>query len=128
MTARDFRRIALGMTGATEGAHMGHPDFRAEGRIFATLQPGDRRGMVKLTPEQQRELVRDHALAFEREAGACGRQGCTRVWLDQVGEDTLGIALTLARQNVAKKRPSASRPPLRRSFDVERRPRRAARR
>ena len=34
----DFRRIALGMSDAIEGAHMGHPDFR-HGRIFASLQP-----------------------------------------------------------------------------------------
>src|SRR5688572_29037591 len=38
MTAAAFRRIALGMSGAVEGAHMGHPDFRTGvgGRIFAT--------------------------------------------------------------------------------------------
>jgi len=29
MRADDFRRIALGMKGAVEGAHMGHPDFRS---------------------------------------------------------------------------------------------------
>jgi hypothetical protein len=40
MTADDFRDIALSMNGATEGSHMGHPDFRANGRIFATLHPG----------------------------------------------------------------------------------------
>ena len=37
LTENDFRRIALGMKGAIESAHMGHPDFRANGRIFATL-------------------------------------------------------------------------------------------
>lgn len=40
MTVQGFRRIALGMIGAVEGAHMGHPDFRVNGRIFATLQTG----------------------------------------------------------------------------------------
>ena len=37
LTENDFRRIALGMKDAIESAHMGHPDFRANGRIFATL-------------------------------------------------------------------------------------------
>jgi hypothetical protein len=37
MRENDFRRIALGMEGAVEGAHMGHPDFRVNNRIFATL-------------------------------------------------------------------------------------------
>ena len=55
--ANDFRRIALGMEGAVEGAHMGHPDFRANGRIFATLHADDQWGMVKLTPGEQREFA-----------------------------------------------------------------------
>ena len=37
MTAEDFRRLALSLAGATEGAHMGHPDFRANGGVFASL-------------------------------------------------------------------------------------------
>jgi len=35
LTVADFRRIALNLNGATEGSHMGHPDFRVAGRIFA---------------------------------------------------------------------------------------------
>ena len=57
MTENQFRRIALGMAGAIEGAHMGHPDFRVGGRIFASLQPGLKTGMVKLSPEQQTLFV-----------------------------------------------------------------------
>ena len=45
--------MALAMAGAIEGAHMGHPDFRAKGRIFATLTGNGKMGMVALTPEQQ---------------------------------------------------------------------------
>ena len=37
VTAREFRRIALSLPQASEAAHMGHPDFRVGGRIFATL-------------------------------------------------------------------------------------------
>ena len=58
MTAEDFRRMALGMKGAIEGAHMGHPDFRINGKIFATLHADRQWGMVKLTPHQQAEFVR----------------------------------------------------------------------
>jgi len=32
-----FRRIALSLEGAEEKSHMGQPDFRVGGRIFATL-------------------------------------------------------------------------------------------
>ena len=103
MTADDFRRIALGMDSAIESAHMGHPDFRANGRIFATLHADGAAGMVKLTPDQQREFVRDHPAAFKPENGAWGLQGCTAVQLDAVDEDVLGEAVTLAWRNAVTK-------------------------
>ena len=57
-----FRRIALSLPGAVESAHMGHPDFRVGGRIFATLSGQARgRGVLKLTAEQQAEFVRGAA-------------------------------------------------------------------
>jgi hypothetical protein len=111
LTADDFRRIALGMRDAVEGAHMGHPDFRAYGRIFATLHADHQRGMVKLTPEQQDRFVRDMTRAFAPENGAWGRQGCTVVRLDAVDEDTLGEAITLAWRNSTPK--TAQRAPAR---------------
>jgi hypothetical protein len=37
-SADEFRRIALSFPGAGEKAHMGHPDFRVGGKIYATLQ------------------------------------------------------------------------------------------
>src|SRR5262245_15180411 len=102
MKSKDFRRIALGMKDAAQGAHMGHPDFRANGRIFATLHPDRQFGMVKLTPEQQQRFVREHPAMFAPENGAWGRQGCTRVRLDSADEETLGEAMTLARQNTTR--------------------------
>ena len=41
MTAEEFRRIALGLPEALEDEHMGHPDFRVRGKIFATLGSED---------------------------------------------------------------------------------------
>jgi hypothetical protein len=114
LTEDEFRRIALGMDGAIESAHMGHPDFRLNGRIFATLQPNNRSGMVKLTPDQQQKFVRENPGTFEPENGAWGRQGCTRVRLDSVDEDTLGAAMTLASQNSVRQ-PSTRRAKRKRS-------------
>lgn len=108
MTANGFRRIALGLEGATEGSHMGHPDFRVNGRIFATLQVGDR-GMVVLTPEQQSRFAGERPDAFTPESGAWGLQGCTRVHLKAADSETVGEAMTLAWQNArarAPKRPA----------------------
>lgn len=102
MTPDEFRRIVLRMDGAIEGAHMGHPDFRANGKIFATLYPDGQRGMVKLTPEQQQDFMSADETAFEPASGAWGRQGCTTVRLALVDEDKLGEAMTLAWQNTVK--------------------------
>ena len=81
---------------------MGHPDFRVDKRIFASLHSGDQFGMVKLTPDQQATFIEDHPKAFSPEAGAWGRSGCTRVILTAIDEDTLGEALTLAWRNTKK--------------------------
>ena len=102
MTPKDFRRIALGMQGAVEGEHMAHPDFRANGRIFATLSPDAQWGMVTLTPDQQREFVRAEPDTFVPAKGAWGRAGSTMVRLASADEDTVGEAMTLAWQGTVK--------------------------
>jgi hypothetical protein len=102
MTPEEFRRLALKMPDAVEGAHMGHPDFRANGKIFATLYPDGENGMVKLAPDQQRDFIVADPTAFTPASGAWGRQGCTTVRLDSVAEDQLGEAMTLAWQNTMK--------------------------
>ena len=109
MTHDDFRRIALALNEAYESSHMRHPDFRVGKRIFATLYADLQSGMVKLTPEQQARFVADFPATFEPESGAWGRTGCTRVRLESVDEETLGEALTLAWQNIAKE--SEPKPP-----------------
>ena len=108
MTANDFRRIALGLEGAIEGAHMGHPDFRINNRIFATLKHDNEWGMVILPPEQQETFVRENPGTFTPENGAWGRAGCTAVRLKSVEEDTLGEALTIAWQHIASRGPARS--------------------
>ena len=54
MKPNDFRKIALRMQDAIEGEHMAHPDFRVNGRIFATLHSEGKQGMVKMTLDQRR--------------------------------------------------------------------------
>jgi hypothetical protein len=105
MTADDFRDLALSMEGAIEGAHMGHPDFRANGRIFATLHSNDRFGMVRLEPDEQRTLMREHSRMFEPSAGAWGRQGCTNVRLESADTPTVRAAILLAWEHVASQPP-----------------------
>jgi hypothetical protein len=97
MTADDFRRVALQLPGATENAHMGHPDFRVNGKIFATLNyPDENWGMVKLPPEQQDDLSKAQPKVFVPVKGAWGRQGSTNVLLEAVDPRTLEQALRIA--------------------------------
>jgi hypothetical protein len=82
MSSEEFRRIALSMDGASEGAHMGHPDFRVGGRIFATLgYPNERFGVVMLEREEQAQVVRAHPAVFAPANGAWGERGSTVVTL-----------------------------------------------
>lgn len=102
VTAKTFRKIALGMEGAVEASHMDHPDFRVNGKIFATIHQDNEQGMVKLTPEQQERFIREHPGMFHPAAGAWGRGGSTMVAFAKATEDVVGEAMTLAWQNLAR--------------------------
>ena len=102
-----FRRIALEMDGACESKHMGHPDFRVNGKIFATLgYPDDNGGVVVLTPEEQAVFVRAAPKAFTSVKGFWGRRGATRVALAAVDARTLRKAMKAAWQRLAPKKGS----------------------
>src|SRR5271157_1600371 len=97
MNAADFRRLALSLEGAEEGSHMGAPDFRVGGRIFATLASQDQGyGNLMLTPEQQTEFVRELPDVFLPIRGGWGRMGATHIRLARASEDTLAGALRTA--------------------------------
>jgi hypothetical protein len=97
--------MALSLPEASESAHMNHPDFRVGGRIFATLgHPDDGWGMVKLTPEQQRQFVKSEPDVFVPVKGGWGRGGATNVDLAKATEETLYPALITAWRNIAPKR------------------------
>ena len=121
MTADDFRALVLAHDGAAEGAHMGHPDFRANGRIFASLHSEDRFGMVALQPAEQQVLLKEHPESFEPSAGAWGRQGCTNVILAKANRPAVRSAIRLAFDAVMAKPPAkprkkpAAKPPRKRS-------------
>jgi len=113
MTVDDFRRMALTLPEASEAAHMGHPDFRVRGKIFATLgYPANGWGMVKLTPKQQRPLVQEEPEVFVPAKGAWGRLGATCVRLRAARKSAVRKALVAAWCNTAPK-------PLARQFELQ---------
>lgn len=100
-----FRKIALNLPEASEGAHMGHADFRVAGKIFATLgYPDDRHGMVVLPLDEQAKLIQEMPTAFAPAAGAWGRRGSTIVNLEVVKPAVLHGAIVMAWRKRAPKR------------------------
>lgn len=110
MSQSRFRKIALGLPEAIEGAHHGKTDFRVKKRIFATLgYPDESWGMVKLTVEQQSVLVEAEPEIFRPVPGGWGKGGATNVRLAKADATTLKSALTMAWQNIAGKSPARLR-------------------
>jgi hypothetical protein len=105
MTGADFRRIALSLPEAVEGAHFGNPDFRVGGKIFATLAlEKEGFGTLILSAEQQAGMVEDALDIFSPVPGGWGRQGATRVRLAKVPRAILEAALRTAWRKRAPKR------------------------
>ena len=97
MNADDFRRIALSFPGAEESSHMGAPDFRVGGRIFATLASQKQGyGNLRLTLEQQTAFVEELPDVFLPIPGGWGRMGMTHIRLAKASEDVLTGALHTA--------------------------------
>jgi len=117
VTVDDFRRIALSLEGTEESSHMGQPDFRVGGRIFATLAAAAQGyGNLMLTPEQQAAFVEGLPEVFIPIAGGWGKNGATHIRLAAANKDVLEGALRTAwklrldknRTSWGKKRKSRS--------------------
>ena len=104
MTPNEFRKLALGFPEAVEASHMDHPDFRVRGKIFATLGPGEKWGMLKLNPDQQASVIEADPNGFEPVSGGWGRGGATRVLLAKAKKSIVREAMTAAWRNTAPKK------------------------
>ncbi len=96
----DVRALALALPGAEEGAHMGHPDFRVRGRIFASLPPGGASVSLAVEPANLDALV----AAEPRTYGAIWGGRWLGVDLAKVKRPALAALLADAHALVAKKR------------------------
>ena len=76
---------------------MDHPDFRVQGKIFATLgYPTGEWGMVGLKPEDQSYFCRAEPDVFVAVKGAWGRAGATQVRLKRAKARIVRATLTAA--------------------------------
>ena len=97
---------------------MGHPDFRVNGKIFASVaDPKKDLAMVKVTLDQQASYLHSDPDTFYAASGAWGRSGCTMVRLQSADPEKIGEAMTAAWQNIRrpgrepKKAPGQKPPP-----------------
>jgi hypothetical protein len=109
VTAEEFRAAALAMPEATEGEHMGHPDFRVGGKIFATLGvPDEEWAALRLPVDLQATLLESEPGAYKPSAGAWGRSGWTHVRLSAAEDGALCEAIEDAWRERAPKRLAAA--------------------
>ncbi len=102
MTAETFCELALSLEGVEERAHMGHPDFRVGGRIFASLSSDALSATVRLTPDEQAAMIGDAPAVFSAAAGSWGRQGWTRIVLAAATVPLARGALILAWEGLRR--------------------------
>ncbi len=106
MTPHQFRKLALSQPEVVEGQHMGVTDFRANGRIVATIgTPDEAWGMIKLPLELQALVCSSRPEVFQPFKGGWGRLGCTSVRLAPAKAPEVREALQLAIQNAMEKKP-----------------------
>jgi hypothetical protein len=113
MNIHDFRRLALSLPDTEESSHMGSPDFRVAGRIFATLAAAKKGfGNIMITPEQQTSFAAELPEIFIPVPGGWGRGGATHVNLAVATEDVvIGALQTAHKLRVEKNAKTGSKPP-----------------
>jgi len=81
-TPATVRKLALSFPETEDLSHHGKPDFRVRGKIFAALPVDGGRSVVKLTLEDQADLVKSDPRAFS--LNLWSRDGWTNVHLAHV--------------------------------------------
>ena len=119
MTTDGFRRLAMRMPEAAEVGHMGHPNFRVGGRIFATLgYPTGGWAVVMLAPEQQEAFCAAEPGVFAPVKGKWGARGATSVCLRPAKVASVRVAVLAAGVTLPRQRwRSRSRRPERNWLD-----------
>jgi hypothetical protein len=108
-TQEQFRKLALAMPEATEGAHFGNADFRVKNKIFATLGAGEGRAVLKLPVEEMHALIELDPNTFEGAKG-WAKSGWTKIALRNVSVAQLRELMDTAWREVAPKRLAAATP------------------
>jgi hypothetical protein len=99
VTSDEFAALALSLPGVEEGTHFGKRDFRAGGKVFASL-PSSTTANIGFTPDQQQLMLEIHRGLYTPLAKSWGARGWTALDLIVADEEIARSALTKARDNV----------------------------
>ncbi len=102
ITVGSARKIILSMPEAEESRHMGHPDFRVNNKIFATLWPTQDRAVVKIALDDQTRLLKSSPQAFS--TNAWSKHGWTNVHLVHVDAKVFRSLVEESWRGVAPKK------------------------
>jgi YjbR len=102
-SAKDFRRIALSLSGTTEAPHFERTAFKVR-RIYATLSPDGRSANLMLSPDEQALKCAVAPDAFSPMPNAWGVRGATSVKLSALTAAELRDSLKTAWQHAVSKR------------------------
>jgi hypothetical protein len=98
-----LRAFARTVPETIESSHMGTPDFRVGGKIFATGRLDGPRIVLKLPLHIQEAMIENHPDAFSPTPG-WGRHGWTFAETDKIDDGLLQDLLDLAWRQVAPKK------------------------
>lgn len=99
---KDVRTLALAQPEAYEADHFGMPSFRVGKKIFCTIHSPEPRTMLKLDPEDQRNLSDGEVILPV--PGYWGQKGSTLIYYERVEPELLANLMRLAWSGVAPKR------------------------
>jgi hypothetical protein len=102
ITVAQARRTFLEQPEAEEKSHMGHPDFRVGGKIFATLWPDRRVAVVKLSVADQTGALQMNPEALTLKYW--GKSPYLEVSLERANAALLRALAKAAWRNIAPKR------------------------
>ena len=98
-----FRQLALSFADVSEAPHFEKAAFKANKKIFATLQEEKNIAMIKLSPADQYVFCSADKIAIYPVPGGWGLKGATYVDLKKVKKSLLKEMLTIAYKSVTTK-------------------------
>lgn len=105
-----FRKLALSFPHVVEQPHFEKTSFRVNKKILATLDISEKKGVFKLTEENQSLFSEHHPEIIYPVKGTWGKQGWTIVDLTKAKSEIVKALLTISYELISAKKSSKSKP------------------